>query len=126
MSVAAHDFKLQIEQGQVPPDYLREIPLCMESLNWIFNATREPHVGVDQVRKYPGSEFMVVLRRGHIFRVDLFKDDERVTVEALEVVFDEILEQADEHKTLPATLTAGDRDGWAKVRLSLIQTDHCS
>lgn len=115
ISAAVYEFKMRLEAGVLPPDYLNETPLCMSSLDWIFNATREPHIGIDRMRKYAGCDYMVVLRRGHMFKVELIEGGKPVAQQALEATFDEILDQSHENKVSPATLTADDRDSWTEV-----------
>lgn len=115
VSAASFEFKQRLEAGEVPGDYLLEQPLCMSSLEWIFNTTREPHVEVDRVRKFPGSDFMIVLRRGHIFKVSLIENGKPVTPQSLEATFNRILDLACTTKPSVATLTADGRDSWAKV-----------
>ena len=117
ISAAVFEFKMILEAGDMAPDYLKETPLCMETVKWIFNSTREPHASVDQVRRYTGHDFMIVLRRGHIFKVELVQDDEPVKYQSLEATFDAILDQTHKEKMSVATLTAGDRDSWAEVNL---------
>ena len=115
VTAATFEFKQHLEAGELSSDHLNEQPLCMSSLEWIFNTTREPHAVVDRIRKFPGNDFLVVLRRGHIFKVSLTENGKRVTSQSLENTFIAILDQAYTTKIPVATLTADDRDSWAKV-----------
>ena len=115
VTAATFEFKQRLEAGELSSDYLNEQPLCMSSLKWIFNTTREPHTDVDRMQKYPGNDFLMVLRRGHIFKVSLTENGKRVTSQSLQNTFIAILDQACTTKISVATLTADDRDSWAKV-----------
>ncbi|KAL9095179.1 MAG: hypothetical protein Q9165_002435 [Trypethelium subeluteriae] len=116
ISTAMYEFKIRAEADNLGPDQLNGIPLCMSSLEWIFNATREPHAQVDQMQKYSSCDFMIVLRRGHILKVELSEDSRPVNYRALKSTFDTILDHTHKAKTSLATLTADDRNGWSKVR----------
>ena len=65
ISTAAFDFKQRLEAGELSPDQMNQQVLCMSSLEWIFNTTREPHITKDRVRKFPGNDFMIVLPRSY-------------------------------------------------------------
>lgn len=53
-----------------------------------------------------------------MLKVELVEDGNPFTYQALEAVFDAILDQPCESKTSLATLTADDRDSWAKISLN--------
>ncbi len=69
------EFKRDRDLGNLEPDFLGERPNCGNSLSWLFNAVREPNLGCDKMmRKYPGNEYIAVLRRGHLFKVELLRE----------------------------------------------------
>ncbi|KAL2816617.1 hypothetical protein BDW59DRAFT_166262 [Aspergillus cavernicola] len=107
-------YKVRLDNGKIRPRRVNEQPLCMDLYKYLFNTTREPSLGVDVMRRYPGNEYFVVLRRGHVFKVG-FNQQER-----LEGVFEAILETAVDDVDWLGILTAGDRISWAKTRQSFI------
>ena len=87
----------------------------MSSLDWLFNTAREPKIGTDEMRKFPGLDYIEVLRRGCFFRVALQKDQHPVSFADLESLFHQILNGTCENGPAVAALTADDRDSWAQV-----------
>lgn len=118
ISLAAFQFKQRLEACKLDPDFLNEQPLCMSSLEWIFNTSREPRIGVDRVQKFAKNDFLVVLRRGHIFKVTLKGERGNVPYTTLKMAFQEILGRASSNKASVASLTADERDSWTKVLIS--------
>ncbi|MCJ1404087.1 hypothetical protein MMC11_007312 [Xylographa trunciseda] len=116
ISSAAFRFKQRIEQGTVEQDYMNEEPLCMNALQWLFNTCRKPCMTVDTMHKYPGNDYLVALRRGHIFKVSLTEGNVNVPILRLKAVFQTILSLSDQALPSVATLSADERDSWAQVR----------
>jgi len=71
IAIAAMEFKTLIDTNRVATDMLNDEPLCMDSLDWIFNASRKPYIGVDEMQRFPRHDYVVVMRHGHYFKVDL-------------------------------------------------------
>ncbi|RYP61834.1 hypothetical protein DL770_009703 [Monosporascus sp. CRB-9-2] len=71
ISLAAYSYKLSLDNGAVKRDYLNEQPLCMESVYWLFNTSRTPSVGCDRVGRWPGNDYLVAMRHGHVYKVPL-------------------------------------------------------
>lgn len=114
IAAAAYEFKMRVNEG-LKPDVLNEQPLCMESVDWIFNCTREPHPHKDLVKRYPASNHCIVLRNGHLFQVPLADAEAPITWEHLEDAFDAIIHASNDSVDTLAPLAAGDRDAWTKV-----------
>jgi hypothetical protein len=87
----------------------------MSSWDWLFNTTREPHLDIDQMKKYPGNDYCVVLRRGHVFSVPLKTGDEVVPYARIKAAFDGILEKVQDEGVWTGILTNDNRDSWATV-----------
>lgn len=116
--VAATSFKYKqdLEAGKISPDYLNEIPLCMDGQHWLFNTTRNPLPEEDEVIKYTGPEYdyLIVLRFGHFFKVPLTDGKDSASVEKLQATFQSILDLELEESWV-GILTTDDRDPWATV-----------
>ena len=108
-------FKQQLEVGEIEPDLLNEQPLCMNTLQWLFNSIREPRTSVDTMHKFPSHDYLVAMRHGHFFKIALKKGQERVSYLNLKATFQAILDRGLEYGPSIAALTADDRDSWAKV-----------
>lgn len=116
ISKAAFQFKQNLERGEISPDLLNEQPLCMNTLQWLFHSTREPHIGVDQMKKYPCNDYLIAMRHGHFFKVALRQEEGNVSFSSLKATFKEILDRTLNDASPIAALTADDRDSWTKVR----------
>ena len=112
---AVFSFKKLLEAGAVGPDYLNEQPLCMNTLNWLFNSIRKPGTGVDSMQKFSGHEYVVAMRKGHFFKVPLSRHNEPISIFSLEATFQKILDQSLIDAPAFGILTADNRDSWAKV-----------
>lgn len=127
ISAAAYKFKRQIDAsglGQLQ-DYMNEEPLCMNTQQWLFNANRKPGVGIDEMCKYAGNDYLIVLSRGHVFKVNLTEAEsgDSVPYMSLELTFQAILDRSESRLPSVATLTADGRDSWAEVRETVESTD---
>jgi carnitine O-acetyltransferase len=114
IAAAAFEFKKQINDG-LEPDFLNDQRLCMASVDWIFNCTREPNPNKDLVRKYPSHDHCIVLRNGHLFEVALVSNGKALGWEQLEEIFYSIIKSSGETAHTLAPLTADDRDRWSQV-----------
>ncbi|KAI9689893.1 MAG: Type I Iterative PKS [Bathelium mastoideum] len=121
IAVTAFQFKENLEAGKILPDVLNEDQLCMSSLPWLFNSSREPCRGTDVVHKYPDNDYCIALRRGHYFKVMLRTQNdggmEFPSVGSLRRTFEHILEATHGWAPPVAALTADERNTWSTVGL---------
>ena len=117
---ATIELQSQIEGGTLEPDQLNGDQVCMESSNWFFNVCREPHKGVDRMRKHSNTNYFVILRRGHIFKVSTPKPSSENSLEELVTAFEYVISQSTENVPSLATLTSDSRDSWAQIRQALV------
>lgn len=119
VTLAAMKFKDDFEAHKVQPVLLNDQPICMDALNWLFNAIREPCLMVDRMKKYPSQDYIAVLRRGRIYKI-IIRDStgQRVDIYKLEEIFQIIIDLGavkPPRKSI-AGMTADRRDSWAKMR----------
>jgi hypothetical protein len=114
ISLGAFNFRQRLERGDIGTDFLKDQPLCMVSLQYLFDTTREPHIGVDKIQQYH-TDYMVILRNGHFFEVPLNSSGITISYLELKGIFEAILEESKEPVLSLGTLTADDRDSWAQV-----------
>lgn len=118
ISLAALNYKLSLSDGTAKRDYLNEMPLCMETVQWLFNSSRVPVLGHDRVDRWPGNDYVAAMRRGRVYRVPLLDSEGRtITHSELELVFQAILQHApgEAHCWAPI-FTTDERDEWARNR----------
>ncbi len=123
MSLAAYRYKLSLDDGTVKRDYANDQPLCMESVNWLFNTNRTPALSCDRIDRWPGNDYLVAMRRGHVYKIPLRDPDGRILSHVkAKAIFQSILQQAPEEVNMASVLSTGHRDPWAKIRSELIAT----
>ena len=115
ISFAAFSFMRQVESGTIEQNTLSGEPACMDSLQWLFNACRKPAVGIDEMQKSPGNNFLVALRRGHLVQMHLEENGQQLAQTRLKTMFQLVLECTEAELPSVATLTAGERNWWAEV-----------
>jgi acyl transferase domain-containing protein/NADPH:quinone reductase-like Zn-dependent oxidoreductase/SAM-dependent methyltransferase len=124
LSLAAYNYKLALDQGKVQQDYQHDQPLSMDTVHWIFNAHRTPVIGCDRMDRWPGNDYIVVMRRGHVFKVPLQDSGATVlTPGQLATIFDGILAHpASAEVSWACLFTTAHRDEWATTRDQFIAT----
>jgi acyl carrier protein len=116
VSLSALDFKHKLEAGALETTVIGGRPQCMYQHGWLFNSFREPIVGVDRMRKMPSEDYIAVLRRGHMFRVDLVDaQGGAISFAKLQATFQVILDKVPDGHSWVSILTADDRNSWAQV-----------
>ena len=117
ISLAAFDFKQDLELGKLEgyQSSLSGQIVDPETYQFLFNACREPRLEEDQITKYVNDDYIVVLRHGHAFRVNLRGDSGTVSFGSLKGIFEDIIAQTPQETPWVGVLTADQRDKWAKV-----------
>ena len=117
VSLAAFEFKRDLESGKFErhQSSLSGQVVDPECYQLLFNTCREPHVGEDQIVKYPQADYIVVLRYGHAFRVNLTENASVLTFRRLKDKFEAIIASTPHEMSWVGVLTADQRDTWAKV-----------
>jgi acyl carrier protein len=116
ISTAAFKFKQKLEVGDLEQEIVNEQPVGTYFYEWFFNATREPRLGKDEMVKYPGNDYLVAFRHGHVFQIPLVEEKGGpISYTELEAVFQAILDAEQRPDSWVGVLTADDRDSWYKV-----------
>ncbi|KAF2118615.1 Choline/Carnitine o-acyltransferase-domain-containing protein [Lophiotrema nucula] len=123
IAITAFDYKRRLEAGHVKPLVLNEQELTTAYEKWIFNAVRKPCVGSDELERFPGNDYCVVMWRGHAFALNPFVDTRPATHRELLFQFHRILETPLEDRAWVGILTADNRHTWAENRAHLKQVD---
>ncbi|KAL4968509.1 carnitine O-acetyltransferase CAT2 [Aspergillus stella-maris] len=124
ITAAALEFKSQVDDGSIEPEYLRKIPQAMSSYEYMFNCCRIPADPADYPQKYPASEnqHIVVVRKNQFFKVSLAVNGRPLNVSELEQQFNRIYQIA--QKVPPVgVLTVANRDHWTAARKKILAAD---
>ncbi|KAJ3523901.1 hypothetical protein NM208_g12271 [Fusarium decemcellulare] len=123
VSLSALKLKRNLEAGTMEPTVIGGRPQCTYMHSWLFNTYREPVEGADRMHKMPPNEHIAVLRKGHMFRVNpVDASGEFIPFAKLEAAFQAIIDKDVGNDTWESILTADDRNSWARIRKSAIET----
>lgn len=120
IAASAWQFKQNLDAGNVEDQYVNEELLCMDSLRWLFNTNRQPSKTLDKICQYPSNDYLVALRKGHVFKIMFTSNGCPATHATLKAVFQSVLERSNASLPAVATLTASERDSWAVLRAKVI------
>ncbi|KAF2180972.1 putative polyketide synthase [Zopfia rhizophila CBS 207.26] len=123
ISLAAFEFKQKLDMGEISQDIVNDEPQCMESLKWIFNSYRRPGETCDTPLKYPGNDYIVAMRHGHVYTIPLMNGVEKASLPRLTAVLQMILRTAPEETCWASILTAENRTRWAHTRDMAVKVD---
>ncbi|KAG0632848.1 hypothetical protein HOY80DRAFT_1019223 [Tuber brumale] len=117
ITTSALKFKKMVDGKTLEPEYMRRLPMCMDSYKWMFNACRIPEKPANYPVKYDyeSNKRFVVARKNRFYKV-------LHEVDGLEAQFARVLELANAER-VPAlgALTSENRDTWTKVRKMTIE-----
>ncbi|RKF79527.1 Carnitine O-acetyltransferase, mitochondrial [Golovinomyces cichoracearum] len=121
ISTAVLEFKKQVDERSIEPEYMKKMPLSMESYQWMFNACRIPKRPADEPIKYSrhDNKHILVMRKNQIFKILHEIDGRQLSTSELEQQFRRIYEKAENVPAVGA-LTSQNRDVWADVRIMLL------
>ena len=121
LTTAVLDFKKQVDHGTLEPEYMKKLPLSMESYQWMFNTCRIPGISVDYPVKYNHEEhkYIVVVRKNQFFKVFHEFEGRQLNAHELEKQFRHIYEKAETSPAIGA-LTTENRDVWSSARRKLL------
>ncbi|KAG9257555.1 acyltransferase ChoActase/COT/CPT [Emericellopsis atlantica] len=121
LTTAILDFKSQVDAGTLEPEYMKKLPICMDSYQWMFNASRVAAHPKDYPVKFSPDQnkHIVVIRKNQFFKLPTEVDGKQLNTTELETQFRRIYERADPVAPVGA-LTSENRDVWADARQILL------
>ena len=121
LTTAVLEFKKQVDSGTLEPEYMKRLPISMESYQWMFNACRIPTKPADHPVKYDPKEnkHIIVVRKNQFFRVMHEVAGRQLNTSELEQQFRRIYEKAEKAPAI-GILTTGNRDIWTEARSALL------
>ncbi|KAI0483159.1 acyltransferase ChoActase/COT/CPT [Xylariaceae sp. FL0804] len=124
LTTAVLEFKRQTDEGELEPEYMKKLPICMDSYKWLFNACRIPAKPADYPVKYDHSSHrhIIAIRKNKIFKIDHEVGGRQLNTAELEEQFARVYKLAGgESNGLPVgALTASQRSVWADARQKLL------
>ena len=123
ITTAVLEFRKQVDQGTLEPEYMKRLPISMESYQWMFNTCRIPGKSVDYPVKYPYKDhkYIVVIRKNQFFKVKYEVAGQQLSYAELEKQFNRIYKIAQKGPAVGA-LTVQNRDMWYSAREKLLSS----
>ncbi|MCJ1282167.1 Carnitine O-acetyltransferase mitochondrial [Xylographa opegraphella] len=121
LTIAALEFKKQVDSGTLEPEYMKRLPISMESYQWMFNACRIPSKPGDHPVKYNAEEnkFIVVVRKNQFFKLIHEVGGQQLNTSELEQQFRRVYEKAERAPGV-GILTTENRDIWTDARSKIL------
>jgi carnitine O-acetyltransferase len=122
ITTATLEFKKQVDQGTLEPEYMKKLPISMDSYQWMFNCSRVPTKPADKPIKFSHEEnkHFLVIRKNQFFRVMHEVGGKQLNTSELEQQFKRVYEKAE--KAAPVgILTTENRDVWTDAREILVK-----
>lgn len=121
LTTAALEFKKQVDSGELEPEYMKKLPICMDSYKWMFNASRVAAKPADYPVKYDPKDHkhIIVIRKNQFFKVAHEVDGRQLNTSELEAQFKRVYELAQRVPAVGA-LTSENRDIWTDARQLLL------
>ncbi|KAM5459182.1 Carnitine O-acetyltransferase mitochondrial [Microsporum canis] len=115
------EFKRQVDDGSLEPEYLRKEPMAMSSYQYMFNCCRIPADGEDYPLKYPAkeNEHIIVMRKNQMFKVPTSINGQQLNTSEFQKQFETIIKKAERVPAVGA-LTSANRDFWTAARKNLL------
>ncbi|KAK0722139.1 acyltransferase ChoActase/COT/CPT [Lasiosphaeria miniovina] len=126
ITTATLEFKKQVDTGSLEPEYMKKLPICMDSYKWMFNASRVPAKPADYPVKFDPAQnkHILVIRKNQFFKVEHEVAGKQLNTSELEQAFRRVYELASTQRA-PAigALTSENRDVWTDARAVLLSAD---
>ncbi|MCJ1309293.1 Carnitine O-acetyltransferase mitochondrial [Agyrium rufum] len=115
------EFRKQVDEGSLEPEYMKKLPIAMETYQWMFNVCRIPAKPADYPVKYPHAEHkhILVIRKNQFFKVPYEVNGQQLNGAEFEQQFRKIYKVAQKAPAVGA-LTSENRDVWTSAREHLI------
>ena len=115
------EFKRQVDERTLEPEYMKNVPISMESYQWMFHACRVPAANRDYPEKYDYRQHkhIVVIRKNQFFKLDYEAGGRQLNTSELEAQFRRIYQKATRAPAVGA-LTSENRDVWTQARKHLL------
>ncbi|KAH0843521.1 hypothetical protein AYO21_07201 [Fonsecaea monophora] len=121
ITTAALEFKRQVDDKTLEPEYMRKKPMAMSSYEYMFNTSRVAALPVDYPIQYPaeGNEHIIVMRNNQFWKVQTHVSGRQLNTSELELQFNKVYKNAQLADPVGA-ITSFPRDQGATARQNLL------
>ena len=118
---AALQFKSQVDDKSLEPEYMRKLPMAMSSYRYMFNCARVAASPTDYCNEFghEGNDHIIAIRKNQFFKIPTTVDGKQLNTSELETQFTHVYKNAE--KTAPiGSITSFPRDQGATARANLL------
>lgn len=117
-------FKKLVDEGTLEPEYMKGLPICMDSYKWMFNCGRIPARPKDYSNKYDPKthKHLVAIRKNRFYKILHEVNGQTLNTGELEAQFRRVYELAAATADVAPPvgfLTSENRDVWTDAREAL-------
>lgn len=122
ISTAVLSFKKMVDEGTLEPEYMKKLPVCMDSYKWMFNASRVPAKPADYPVKFDHKvhKHLVAIRKNNVYKIAHEVDGQPLNASELEAQFRRVYELAGSRGPAVGALTSENRDVATDARAVLL------
>ncbi|KAJ8659899.1 hypothetical protein O0I10_004492 [Lichtheimia ornata] len=123
ITTAALEFKKQVVENTLEPEYAKGEPLCMDRYKYMFNNCRIPSTPADVNAMYDPikNTHIIAVRKNKYYVIDTVQNGRQLSTGELEYQFQRVIDAAGYSKGLGiGALTADQRDNWYENRKLLL------
>ncbi|CAJ2512345.1 Uu.00g053600.m01.CDS01 [Anthostomella pinea] len=121
LTTAALEFKKEVDAGTLEPEYMKKLPISMDSYQWMFNASRVAAKPADHPVKFDhkSHKYLIAIRKNQFFKINHEVDGQPLNTTELEAQFARVYELAQRVPSV-GVLTSENRDVWTDARKVLL------
>ncbi|KAJ9607140.1 Carnitine O-acetyltransferase mitochondrial [Cladophialophora chaetospira] len=121
ITTAALEFKRQVDDKSLEPEYMRKKPIAMNSYEYMFNTSRVAAEPADYPIQYPaeGHEHIIVMRNNQFWKIQTHVAGKQLNTSELELQFNKVYKNAQLGDPV-GSITSFPRDQGAKARDNLL------
>ena len=121
VTTAALEFKRQVDEASLEPEYMRKLPMSMSSYQFMFNTSRVAAEPADYPIQYghKDNQHIVVIRKNQFFKVDTHVGGKQLTTAELELQFNMVYKNAQQAAPI-GSITSLPRDQGVTARANLL------
>ena len=118
---AALEFKRQVDDKSLEPEYMRKKPMAMSSYQYMFNTSRVAAEPADYPIQYPaeGHEHIIVMRNNQFWKIHTHVSGRQLNTSELEQQFNKVYKYAQMADPV-GSITSLPRDQGAKARGNIL------
>ncbi|KAI8385598.1 acyltransferase ChoActase/COT/CPT [Blakeslea trispora] len=119
ITTAALEFKKQVVEHTLEPEYAKGEPMCMDSYKYMFNNCRIAHKPSDLTASFDPFKHthIIAIRKNKFYVIDTVHQGVQLSTKELQVQFEQVINQAGDIKGIPVgVLTSDNRDKWTDYR----------